>query len=274
MVRKNKNSDAKTSFPRQNSVFTGIVGWLARPGAFLQRLWGKFSCTSRVFKLAVIYGLTVATVTGLFAWRVHSLRLQFPYGSVDKPPPDRPEYLWEEDREGVQPQDPVGEAGDEEAEMVHALQPPIEVADAGKAPDASIINSPALWPVEGELRHFFWDPVSTPLVPPNSQYRYSRGVSIQTESGFVVRAIWGGVVHRVSDIDYPYGASVTVGHAGGLVSYYGALRNVQVSDGESVRQGQVLGRVAPGDGGEPAQLYLEIRDHQTAIDPLLYLSGK
>lgn len=281
MFGKNKNSDTKSSLSNRSKTLTVAMSVLARPGAFLRRAWNKYSRSPRVFKMAAVYLLTILTMVGLFIWHASSLRLQFPYSSMEEAPPDRFRHLWEEEgqpwREEMQ-LDPGGEECAGQAEMVHTLQPsPAEeavLADGVSDVVMTGTGTPALWPVEGELRHLFWDPVSAPLVPPNYQYHYSRGVSIQTVPGAAVRAVWEGVAERVSDVNYPYGASVTIKHAGGLVSYYGALHNVQVSPGDNIRQGQVLGRVAPGDAGGPACLYLEIWEGEKVVDPLLYLSEK
>ena len=279
MFRKSKDSDTggQTALKR---FFTVALACLAWPGAFLRRGWGKFYRIPRVYKLVTVYCLAILSVAGLFIWRASSLRLQFPYSAMEEPLPDRYEYLWEKEAPG-QRNESAPTAGmepqAEQSEMVHAPQPSSALADSptdSLFQEAAVLEPPALWPVEGELRYLFWDPVSVPLIPSGNQYRYSRGVSIRTEPGAAVRAVWNGVVRRVAEVDYPYGASITISHAGGLESYYGALRNVQVSTGDSVRQGQVLARVAPGDGSEPASLYLEIWDHQRAVDPLLYLSEK
>lgn len=273
MARKNKNSNEEPAI--RSSLPAGVLAFLALPGRALRAAWEKFRGSPRPFKIAAIYMLTVLTAVGLFVWRASSLRLQYPYNSMDGQP-GQYEYLWGDEMPALQePQpEPAGTA-DKPAETAHAgqLQPPVQ-PPAEPAQTAAPTLPGALWPVEGEVLYGFHDLIWGSLNPPIAQYRYSKGMAIKAATGAPVSAVWSGVVTRVTAVDYPYGAGVTVSHAGGMETYYGALHGVRISAGESVRQGQILGLVAPGSGGEPACLYLEIRENQRAVDPLIYLSGR
>jgi murein DD-endopeptidase MepM/ murein hydrolase activator NlpD len=68
------------------------------------------------------------------------------------------------------------------------------------------------------------------------------------------------------------GFTVLIDHASGWFSVYGGLSEVEPVEGAIVREGDVLGRVAPAPGERSARLYFELRKNAAAIDPRPYLA--
>ena len=57
-------------------------------------------------------------------------------------------------------------------------------------------------------------------------------------------------------------------HAGGLLTVYANLGDVQVQKGAEVAQGAQIGTLGPGT---PPFLHFEVRNGQEALDPEIYL---
>lgn len=68
------------------------------------------------------------------------------------------------------------------------------------------------------------------------------------------------------------GSTVLVDHASGWFSVYGGLSEVNLPAGTVVREGDILGRVAPGPGEAAVRLYFELRKDAEAVDPRPYLA--
>lgn len=233
----------------------------------------------RPLQIFTIYLLTVFIVGGFFFWRLSQMQVENPYTSENAPHQFEP--LWGDyaagsetvTRQEVYPADlqPVVEGQESPA------APPEETPVAAPVYPSEEEIGPAFnatWPVEGQLLYGFHDLKSQMLNPPYSSHRYSRGVAIKTASDAEVLAIESGVVIKVTRIDYPRGSSVIIRHHDNLESYYGGLTEISVSEGSEVSRGQLLGFVSVGATGEdPVYLYLEIRENNTPVDPLLYLAA-
>ena len=70
-----------------------------------------------------------------------------------------------------------------------------------------------------------------------------------------------------------YGLYVIVRHADGYTSLYSHLSSIAVSEGQEVRQGQLLGRSGNTGNSTGAHLHFEIRKDGVAINPLSVLPG-
>lgn len=79
------------------------------------------------------------------------------------------------------------------------------------------------------------------------------------------RVVWTGRMRG-------FGTTVVVDHASGWYSVYAGLSTLKVSDGEVVRQGQVLAQVQAAPGDLEVTMYFELRKGSVAIDPADYVS--
>lgn len=114
------------------------------------------------------------------------------------------------------------------------------------------------WPVVGQVVVEFGprlDPRYRTQIPHN-------GIAIATE-GPTVRPIYPGRVLFAAPFR-GYGETVVVSHAGGVLTLYAGLRELQVKKGDVVALDQSLGTVSE-------ELYFEIREQNEPVDPLLWL---
>ncbi|HBQ97237.1 MULTISPECIES: M23 family metallopeptidase [unclassified Roseofilum] len=109
-----------------------------------------------------------------------------------------------------------------------------------------------------------------------SRREFSSGVDIRAPIGTPVSAVGDGIVAYAGD-RASYGQLVVINHPGGRQTRYAHLQTIQVSPGQNIRQGDVLGTV--GTTGNPQfsipHLHFEMR-YKSAVgwvaeDPGLYI---
>ncbi len=122
------------------------------------------------------------------------------------------------------------------------------------------------WPVSGKIISFFGKNKSPEfnVVVDNS------GIQIQAPQGTPFRAVSSGTV-RFADWFKGYGKLVILDHGQGYYSLYAQASELNVSEGQTVAAGQILGAV--GDTGSLVgnSLYFEIRKNGVPQDPLHWL---
>lgn len=82
-----------------------------------------------------------------------------------------------------------------------------------------------------------------------------------SKAGTVIFAGWNG----------GYGNCVMIAHDGGIVTLYGHMSELGVSEGSSVRQGTVIGWVGSTGASTGPHLHFETRVYDNPTDPLLFL---
>jgi len=100
----------------------------------------------------------------------------------------------------------------------------------------------------------------------------SNGVRIRAALATPVEAIHEGTVVFASSFA-GFGKLVIVDHGAAAFSLYGYLAEIDVTSGERVARGQVLGSAGAGPNGEPG-LYFELRIDGKPVDPLQWLRRK
>ncbi len=68
-----------------------------------------------------------------------------------------------------------------------------------------------------------------------------------------------------------YGNCVIIDHGGGFSTLYAHMSSIEVSDGQSVDQGDLLGEVGSTGHSTGAHLHFETRIRGAAQNPLEYL---
>ena len=104
-----------------------------------------------------------------------------------------------------------------------------------------------------------------PLPAVGSLERSSRGVDIAVADGTSIRAVHGGAVFKVVDID-GFGRVCILDHGDGWHTVYGLAEGFDVRAGEHVEGGDVIGRVGPRG------LHFEVRQGRDAADPFEWLA--
>jgi len=117
-------------------------------------------------------------------------------------------------------------------------------------------------PVSGRVvQEFGWT-----KSPQDNLERFNPGIDIGAAAGSPVKAVQAGKVNRIG-YDRIYGEFVLVEHRKGEYSLYAGLTDISVQQGQQVETGQVIGKVAQPDRGEPV-LHFEVRENDKLVDPL------
>lgn len=95
----------------------------------------------------------------------------------------------------------------------------------------------------------------------------SNGITISTEKGARVKAVFGGKVSKVMKIG-PNNQVVILRH-GQYLTVYSELSEVKVTEGQQVRAGEVIGLAHPGE--EITNVHFEVWNQKTPEDPTLWL---
>lgn len=101
-------------------------------------------------------------------------------------------------------------------------------------------------------------------------------VDLLAADGTEVLAMFDGTVVKV-DEDIERGNFVTIDHGDHVIATYASLSNIQVVEGQHVKQGEFIGAVSNSAGYEcenGAHLHLEIYKNNEAVDPMPYVKGE
>ncbi|MCB1352075.1 MAG: LysM peptidoglycan-binding domain-containing M23 family metallopeptidase [Rhodobacteraceae bacterium] len=96
------------------------------------------------------------------------------------------------------------------------------------------------------------------------------GVGYSVPAGTPVRAAADGEVALISEELGGIGTIVLIRHRDDLMTTYSTLSDVDVTKGQNVRAGQVIGKVAPRDKPE---LQFDVFRGTTSVDPTPYVGG-
>lgn len=114
----------------------------------------------------------------------------------------------------------------------------------------------SVWPVPGNIIKEFGGN--------GLQSRFDSGVIMETTAQARVIAVAAGTVARVDSI--PGGWLVELDHGSGWSSVYQPMTQVQVHQGQSLKTGQIIGRLGAGNNGK-SKLFLEIKQNNEPVNP-------
>jgi len=100
--------------------------------------------------------------------------------------------------------------------------------------------------------------------------RMHEGIDIGASYGSAVEAAAGGTV-IAAGWDGGYGKCVQISHGGGLVTRYGHLSTISVSNGQSVDRGQLIGLVGSTGNSTGPHLHFEVIINGQVRNPVNYL---
>ncbi len=129
-----------------------------------------------------------------------------------------------------------------------------------------------LWPVEGDiLIEYSTDKVV--FFPTLSQFKTNPALIIGSKVGENVKASANGVVKSIEKNDET-GTTVTIAIGDDFKVIYGQLKDVSVSKGDEVSEGQVIGKIAKPTkyySVEGANLYYQVKQKNETVNPLVLL---
>lgn len=153
--------------------------------------------------------------------------------------------------------------------MIPQGVPPTEAAPTQRSlaqrqvpttPDAGSVTATGsfVWPAAGRITQ--------------SYSFYHKAIDIANQGGGAILAADGGTVVQAGWLDgYGYGNRVMVDHGNGYVTLYAHLRVVQVSTGQRVNRGDVLGQMGSTGRSTGTHLHFEIRQGSVLLNPLGFL---
>jgi len=127
-------------------------------------------------------------------------------------------------------------------------------------------TAPTLWPVTGPIT----GPFGSRQDPFNGEGAFHAGIDISCQYGQPILAPGDGTV-TYADFYNGYGRLIEIDHANGIQTRYGHLSGFAVTDGQTVRKGQVIGYVGMSGRSTGAHLHYEVRIHDTPVNPYKYL---
>lgn len=94
------------------------------------------------------------------------------------------------------------------------------------------------------------------------------GIDIAAADGTPIRACGRGKVLAVTVLK-AYGSVIVIDHGGGLATVYAHLSTVAVKEGQSVGEGEVVGKVGRTGQVTGPHLHLEVRKSGDPVNPLI-----
>ena len=91
-----------------------------------------------------------------------------------------------------------------------------------------------------------------------NQNPHDRGITIQAKSGTEVRCVTEGIVARTIPSVVGYGNTVLIAHGNNYASVYTHLSETLVTTGDSIKTGQIIGKVGETGSLIGASLYFEL----------------
>lgn len=133
-------------------------------------------------------------------------------------------------------------------------------------------DSSMLWPVSGQVV-IDYSMDGTTYFSTLDQYKYNSAVVLAAAAGDPVQAAANGNVVSVVENEET-GTTVTLDMGNGYQAIYGQLKDLAVTEGQTVESGTVLGYVNDPTKyyvKEGANLYFAMTKDGAAVDPMIYL---
>ena len=123
-----------------------------------------------------------------------------------------------------------------------------------------------VWPISGPITsEFGWR-----THPIFGTSRFHSGLDIGGDYGMPIYAAAGGTVIYAGWIS-GYGNAVIIDHGGGVTTLYGHNDSLNVSEGESVAQGQVIAMCGSTGNSTGPHCHFEVRENGEPVSPYGYL---
>lgn len=146
-------------------------------------------------------------------------------------------------------------------------------ASVQEAPKLSFSEDTLMeWPVDGNIL-LDYNMDQTVYFPTLDQYKLSPAVSVQAVEGAPVLASVPGTVYSIEN-SAQTGTTVTMEIGSGYQAIYGQLADLTVQEGDTVKEGEVIGYVAAPTkyySKEGSNLYFAMKKNGEPIDPIDYL---
>lgn len=133
-------------------------------------------------------------------------------------------------------------------------------------------DTPMEWPVHGNIL-LDYNMDQTVYFPTLDQYKLSPAIAVQAVEGAPVTAAADGTVYSIEE-DIQTGTTLTMELGSGYQAVYGQLKDLCVEEGDTVKEGTVIGYVGTPTkyySKEGNNLYFAMKKNGKPIDPIAYL---
>ncbi len=131
---------------------------------------------------------------------------------------------------------------------------------------AKLSTSPSIWPLRGRINSHF----GRRRAPFGGRWSMHKGIDIKGRVGQPIVASAMGKVTQAG-FDGAYGIVVTIDHGGGISTKYAHLQVASVKVGQTVKRGEMVGRVGMTGRTTGAHLHYEVRVGGVPVNPLKYM---
>jgi murein DD-endopeptidase MepM/ murein hydrolase activator NlpD len=135
---------------------------------------------------------------------------------------------------------------------------------------AALVNVPLHAPVTGEIDET--SPFGVRVDPFQHVAAMHTGIDFRGEMGEPIHATAAGTV-TIAGWSGGYGNMVEVNHGNGLATRYGHLSRIDVTVGQSIRMGQVIGRLGSTGRSTGPHVHYETRVNGEAVNPAKFLTA-
>lgn len=147
-----------------------------------------------------------------------------------------------------------------------------EVIDLAKNKEKMILSVPAIQPVavnEDTRITSYYGYRRDPFL---RTQRYHQGMDFAGPKGIPVYATGNGRVVSASHSFFGYGNVVLVDHGFGYLTRYAHLNSIEVSNGDTVSRGQVIGTLGNSGRSTGPHLHYEVIYRNRTVDPMNYFN--
>ncbi|ABZ83305.1 peptidase m23, putative [Heliomicrobium modesticaldum Ice1] len=115
-------------------------------------------------------------------------------------------------------------------------------------------------------------PYGNRIHPVLKKARFHTGVDFPAPTGTPIHAAQTGVV-AMAGYYGAYGNTVIIDHGGGTATLYGHMSVINVSDGQTVQKGDIIGQVGSTGWSTGPHLHFEVRVNGNHTNPMPYIGG-
>lgn len=149
---------------------------------------------------------------------------------------------------------------------INALNQTIEIHDpTGKI--VATIQAETVWPVNGVVTLEFGE-ADFPYQPVHT------GIDIAGKVGDPVTPFMKGKVSYVGNLSWGYGKYIIIDHGNNITSLYAHLSSINVTQGQEVQPGDVIGREGSTGWSTGPHLHFEIRVLGVPVNPRTFVEEK
>ncbi len=125
---------------------------------------------------------------------------------------------------------------------------------------------PSIWPVVGPITGSFGERMD----PFSGEGAFHTGVDIGAPYGDPIHVTADGIVINAEEHE-GYGRLVVVDHGFGVTTWYGHLSSLNVTVGQQVKRGEVIGYVGVSGRSTGPHVHYEVRINGAPVNPTRYL---